>query len=253
MALVFLPPVIGHRGAAAVAPENTLAGLRAGAAAGIEWVEIDVRCSADGVPVVMHDSTLSRTTDGVGPLADLSADALGRLDAGGWFAEAFAGEPVPTLAAALDEAHRLGLRLNLEIKCESTVAESTARTVAESALLVARTWWQAAGEPPAPLISSFNIRCLEVAAGLTPDWPRGLALPTPLPGWAELADRLDATAFCVAAGCLDAPTVGAFLATGRPVLAYTVNRVDQARALWERGVAAVFSDDPERLVTEAPV
>src|SRR5579862_3004583 len=99
-----LPPVIGHRGAAARAPENTLAGLRRAHALGCRWVEFDVRLTADGVPVLCHDSRLDRTTDGTGVIAEETLAAVRRCDAGLRFSPEFAGEPVPTLAEALSLA-----------------------------------------------------------------------------------------------------------------------------------------------------
>ena len=112
MTAPLMPAVVAHRGASAAAPENTLAAMRRAAEMGARWAECDVRLSADGVPVVIHDGTLDRTTDGRGALAAHTAAELARLDAGSWRDAAFAGEPVPTLAALLEEARRLGLGLN---------------------------------------------------------------------------------------------------------------------------------------------
>ena len=96
-----LQPVIGHRGAAARAPENTLAGLRRARELGAAWVEFDVMLTADRVPVLIHDETLERTTTGRGEVARHTAAEIRALDAGGWFAPEFAGERVPTLAEAV--------------------------------------------------------------------------------------------------------------------------------------------------------
>ena len=90
-----------HRGASASAPENTLAAFRAAEAAGAAGIELDVHLSADGVPVVIHDETVDRTTDGHGPVAALTLCRLRQLDAGRWFAPAFAGEALPTLEEIL--------------------------------------------------------------------------------------------------------------------------------------------------------
>src|SRR5579859_6338194 len=110
----FSPPaIIGHRGAAGLAPENTLAAIRAAAAAGARWVELDVQLTRDGVPVLLHDSTLERTTDGEGKVGDADLDALRRVDAGSWFAPRFLGQRVPTLAEAVAELGQLGLGANL--------------------------------------------------------------------------------------------------------------------------------------------
>src|SRR5215471_6805211 len=80
-----LPSVIGHRGAASSAPENTLAGLRRAKMLDCRWVEFDVRLTADGHPVLLHDSRLERTTDGRGKVTALALAAVRRCDAGGWF------------------------------------------------------------------------------------------------------------------------------------------------------------------------
>ncbi len=96
-----LPRVMGHRGAAAQAPENTLAGLRRAAELGARWVEFDVRLTGDGVPVLFHDDLLKRTTGAAGAMATTDYDSVARLDAGAWFGAAFAGEPVPSLEAAV--------------------------------------------------------------------------------------------------------------------------------------------------------
>src|SRR5581483_5417129 len=91
----------GHRGAPDIAPENTFAGFEAALALGADYLEMDVQRSADGVLVVMHDPTVDRTTDGQGAVAELTLEALQRLDAGAWFGPRFAGERVPTFDAFL--------------------------------------------------------------------------------------------------------------------------------------------------------
>jgi glycerophosphoryl diester phosphodiesterase len=93
--------VISHAACGGLAPENTLAGIRAAMKLGVDAIEIDVRASADGVPVLMHDATVDRTTNGSGAVSDFRLTELQSLDAGGAaFAGRFAGERVPTLSAA---------------------------------------------------------------------------------------------------------------------------------------------------------
>ena len=92
-----IPRVVGHRGAAGHAPENTLAGLRKAVELGATWVEFDVVLTGDGVPVLLHDDTLERTTNGRGSIAETALADVRSLDAGSWFSERFAGERVPTL------------------------------------------------------------------------------------------------------------------------------------------------------------
>ena len=111
-----LPPVIGHRGAAGCAPENTLAGLRRAGALGCRWVEFDVRLTADGELVLLHDDRLDRTTDGRGKVRALPLSEIRRHDAGKWFDAGFAGERVPTLAEAIAALAELGIGANVELK-----------------------------------------------------------------------------------------------------------------------------------------
>ena len=91
------PRVVCHRGASHHAPENTLASADKAIALGADFVELDVRESADGVLFVMHDRTVDRTTNGSGEIAAMSSAEIAALDAGAWFGPAFAGERVPRL------------------------------------------------------------------------------------------------------------------------------------------------------------
>src|SRR5438093_10169319 len=96
------PLVIAHRGASERAPENTLAAFSLAYDLGADGIELDVHLSRDRVPVVIHDDTLERTTDGNGRVRALGILELKRLDAGGWKGEAFKGEKIPTLAEVVD-------------------------------------------------------------------------------------------------------------------------------------------------------
>ena len=126
-----LPPVIGHRGAAGAAPENTLASIRKARELGATWIEFDVKLTKDGHPILFHDDCLERTTDGRGAVAATTLAEIRRLDAGGWFGPAFRGEPVPTLEQALALCVELRLGINVEIKpCAGREAETAQVTVA---------------------------------------------------------------------------------------------------------------------------
>jgi len=108
--------VVGHRGAAAHAPENTIASLARGQNDGADEVEFDVQRTADGVPVLLHDDTLDRTTSGSGPLRARTWRELGALDAGSWFAPRFAGERIPSLADVCAWAKTARVDLSVELK-----------------------------------------------------------------------------------------------------------------------------------------
>lgn len=108
--------IIAHRGFSAEAPENTVVALKAGVAAGADAVELDLHTAGDGTPVLLHDETLRRTTDGRGRVTERSWEELAGLDAGSWFGPAFAGEPLATLAAALEAVSDPRIRVYAEVK-----------------------------------------------------------------------------------------------------------------------------------------
>ena len=121
--------VVGHRGAMGVCPENTLGAFEHAASLGAEWIELDVRLSKDGVPMVLHDASLERTTSGRGPIASQRATALEKLDAGTWFHERFGRERLPRLDAVLAWAKGRGIRVEIEMKGEPTTDERLPRAV----------------------------------------------------------------------------------------------------------------------------
>lgn len=108
--------VISHRGYGSHAPENTLIAVEQALAAGSAYIEVDLRRSADGVLVLMHDQSVDRTTDGTGGVGSLSRDELETLDAGSHFSTEFEGEPIPTLDAVLDLIEKSSSNLVLEAK-----------------------------------------------------------------------------------------------------------------------------------------
>ncbi len=241
-----VPPVIGHRGAAALAPENTLAGFRAAARLGVRMVEFDAKLSADGVPLLMHDDTLDRTTNGRGPVREAPWAALADLDAGGWFGPDFAGERIPTLTQALDTCCELGLAANVEIKpCPGRAAE-TATAVAET---IRQVW---PGDRTPPLVSSFSMDALEVARETAPWAPRGVLRETPATDWDVLSRSLEPATVHLNWRAVTATVVAALSARSLPVLVYTVNDAGTARRLFGMGVGGVFTDDPDAVMPVVP-
>jgi glycerophosphoryl diester phosphodiesterase len=111
-----VPPPVAHRGASAGAPENTLPAFGRALRAGARMLEMDVRFTADGQPVIMHDATVDRTTNGTGPVSALTLAQVQRLDAGRWFGTRFRGTRVPTLRQVLRLGRRYGARYLVELK-----------------------------------------------------------------------------------------------------------------------------------------
>jgi len=118
-------PPVAHRGDSARAPENTLPAYRAASRAGVVRWELDVRFTADGVPVLMHDRWVGRTTDGTGRVATLTLAQVRALDAGSWFDPRFAGVRVPTLGQLLSLGRRLDALLLVELKTLPSPAQLT--------------------------------------------------------------------------------------------------------------------------------
>ena len=237
-----LPKVIGHRGTAASAPENTVAGFRRAAALGAPWVEFDTQLSADGRCIVFHDENLERTTDGQGPVDRASYAAIRRLDAGAWFAPGFAGQRVPTLAEVLALLCELGLHADIEIKpCDGREIETAEAVMAETLAAWPR-------DRPPPLITSVRPACLEVAREAAPDWPRGL-ICFRFPGdWQSRLAALGCTVFVCNHVRLTRRRVEAVSGAGYPIMAFTVNSPRRAMTLLRWGVASIISDAPERIL-----
>lgn len=238
---MMLPPVIGHRGAAARAPENTLAGFRRAKALGCGWVEFDVRLTADGALVLCHDDRLDRTTSVRGRVAAKNLTEIRQADAGAWFGPGFAGELVPTLDEALALCARLGLGTNVEVKAERGLAGSTAAAVAAALDRIG-------GHAPQVLVSSFVVEVLAAMREFAPRVPRGLLLKLLSRGWAGLAARLDCATVNLDHRRVHPSLVAAIRAAGYPVLAYTVNDPARARQLFDWGVTSVFSDAPDMIL-----
>jgi glycerophosphoryl diester phosphodiesterase len=237
-----LPPVIGHRGAAGAAPENTLAGIRTARELGATWIEFDVKLTKDGVAILFHDDCLERTTDGRGAIAATTLAEIGRLDAGGWFSAPFRGEPVPTLEQALALCAELGLGINVEIKpCPGREVETAQVTM--STLL--ELWPR---DRPAPLVSSFAPVCLSVARDMAPELPRGYLAGTLPRRWRQLMAEYACTTMHLNHRRMIPRQRAGLLAAGIPVVLYTVNEGLRARRHLEAGVAAVITDHVDQVL-----
>lgn len=168
---------IAHRGASALAPENTLAAFEKALQLGADGIELDVRSCADGTPVVIHNPTVDATTDGSGSVAQMTLPELKELDAGAWFAPTFAGERIPTLEETL-AAVGGQLLVNIELKGKAILGRSLVQATVD---LIERH--RLAGHV---LISSFNPFLLHRVQRMAPQIPTGLLyLWAFLPGVAQ--------------------------------------------------------------------
>ena len=237
-----LPRVVGHRGARAVAPENTLAGVREAQRQGARWVEVDVKLSRDGVPFLLHDSTLERTTTGHGRACDYSMADLKTFDAGLPFAPAFKDERLPSLAELIACLADLDMGLNLEIKpCRGREAETADRAVA----VLRKTWPEGC---PWPLLSSFSLKSLEAASSVAPDMPRGLIADRLPKGWRRIMADLRLQTLHLGHEDLKPGQLAMLAEEAIPVLVWTVNDPSQAVALLAEGATAIITDHPGKIL-----
>lgn len=230
--------VIAHRGASAHAPENTLAAFRAAKALGADWVELDVSLSADGVPVIIHDETLDRTTNLSGPVHLRTAAELGRADAGSWFDARFAGEGVPTLAEALALFGEIGLGVNVELKPATNPKEVINLCRAVDRVLRLRP----ASVPV--VVSSFMPELLAEMARIGNVEPRAMLWEAVPAAWINVLKSLPVEALHLDVHALVPGLITAAQAAGIAVRVWTCNQPDMLAPYWREGLAAVITDDP---------
>lgn len=229
--------VIAHRGASEIAPENTLAAFRLAAQQGVRWVEFDVSLLGDGTPVLIHDATLNRCSDGSGPVSELSRMDLSAIDAGGWKSPDFAGEPLPTLEAALDELDQLGLYANLELKPHD--AEQGALTEAVAPLLRDRLW-----TTDRIITSSFSLRELSAFRSAMPEAPVAVLYEDPPDNWHRTLTDLKAAAMHVSWQYLTQSLLSEVCSFGFDVRVYTINEPDAIAPFRDFGLTSVITDHP---------
>lgn len=228
--------IVAHRGAAAEAPENTLAAVRVGIEQDVDFIEVDVRLTADGVPILMHDLTLARTTDGRGFVSGHTLAQIRGLDAGSWFSSEFAGERVPTLEEFLHELEPSRLRALVELKG----AWSGERLSALTEMLGAH------GLVDRVALQSFETDTLESLREVAPN----AALILLTREWDEetvgRAAELQVSAIGARTKLYDeAPDlIARAQALGIGVLTYTLNKEERWQEADEQGIDFVVTDDP---------
>ncbi|MEV5594339.1 glycerophosphodiester phosphodiesterase family protein [Streptomyces sp. NPDC052496] len=245
---------VAHRGASAYAPENTLAAVDAAADLGFAWVENDVQRTKDGELVVLHDTSLARTTDveqvfpGRAPwnVADFTLKEIEQLDAGSWFGPKFAGERVPTLEDYMDAVEDNGQKLLLEIKSPELYPGIERQILKE---LRAEGWLDRHHVKHRLIVQSFSADSVKKVHGLRRDVKTGF-LGTPavaeLPTYAAFADQINPQYKSIDAGYVASvhKTKGPH---GRPLEVFTWTIDDAANAVKAagQGVNGIISNKPD--------
>ena len=236
---------IAHRGAGKLAPENTLAAFKLGAGHGYRMFECDVKLSQDGVPFLLHDATLDRTTNGVGTAGAQSWQALSQLDAGAWHSPAYSGEPLASFESVARYCLDHSYFLNIEIKPTPGLEAETGSAVANSAA----QWFKNAAV--LPLLTSFQVASLQAAQQAQPHLPRALLLDELTPDWLQTALGLG----CVAVVChyrlWNETTAAQVKQAGLKTLSYTVNDAASVQTLRALDTDGIITDRVELFKPDA--
>lgn len=239
------PKIVAHRGGGTLAPENTIAALRCGLAHGFLAVEFDAMLAKDNVPVLMHDPYFGRTIAGADSVAHRTSAELRGMDAGIWFGEDFAGEPVCTLEEAIAFCRANSIWMNIEIKPSDALAELQTGKVVASIVKAAfgDVLAQTTVRPgELPLLSSFSYDALMAARVAAPAIPRGLLVDVVPDDWPEQLDALDAVALHTNHKQLTPELASAVKKAGYGLFCYTVNDPARAREILAWGVDGFCTD-----------
>lgn len=232
---------VAHRGASSYAPENTLAAFRLALEMGADGIELDVKLTRDGVPIILHDETVDRTTNGHGRIADMTLAEVKCLDAGTSFDTRFSGEQIPTLTEVLTVVGTRSI-VNIELKVLYKRVEGL-----EAAVLAAV---EDAGMSNRVIFSCFNPLVLRTVAHLNPRVPRGLLYADNLPIYlrrAWLRPLAQATALHPKYTLVDARYMRWAHARNYRVNTWTVDDPVEMNRLLDLGVDMIMTNKPDVL------
>ncbi|MCQ2965826.1 MAG: hypothetical protein MJ250_03695 [Alphaproteobacteria bacterium] len=225
--------VIGHRGARPMVPENTLSAFKYAKEHGVKMVELDVMLTADKIPVVFHDETLKRMARNPARIDELTFEELQKI-------ELPAGERVPSFDAVVKLLKELDLSVNVEIKPSKP----------EFAKITAQKAWEcikANDFADHVFVSSFEWDSLFEFKKLAPSIKRGVLVEDVSPDWRETAKKLEAFSINYDANLLTPALIEEIHSLGYKILVWTVNDKKVANTLFEQGIFAIFSDEPDIL------
>lgn len=232
---------VAHRGATAYSPENTIAAFDLAVDMKADYIEIDVQRSKDGELVLIHDTTVDRTTDGTGKVGDLTLEQLRSLDAGSWKGEQFAGEPIPTFEEILD-LYRGKVGILIELKAPELypgIEEQVA------AALIERNLDKPQNEKI--IIQSFNFESMKKMDQLLPQVPIGVLTSNRADTTLEALQEFSTYAdwFNPSYGIVTEELVNQVHSLGMQIGSWTVRSQEAADFLFEMGVDAIISDYPD--------
>lgn len=232
---------VAHRGASAYAPENTISAFDKAVEMKADYIEIDVQRSKDGELVLIHDTSVDRTTDGTGKVGDLTFEQLRNLDAGSWKGEQFTGEKIPTFDEILDRYHgKIGILIELKApELYPGIEESIAEELKERNL----------DKPQNEkiIIQSFNFESMKKMNDLLPKVPIGVLTSSKLHTTPQVLQEFSTYAdyFNPSYGIVDEELVNQVHSLGMKIGSWTVRSQEAADFLLDMGVDAIITDYPD--------
>lgn len=236
--------VIAHRGASYYAPENTHSAFKLAIEMQAEMIELDISLSKDGIPVVIHDETVDRTTNAAGSVSSFTLSELKEMEVGKWFDASFDGEHFPTLEEVLAYTKNR-IAVNIEIKQEAVTDVAKGGIVDKAVRLV-----KAAGMGKMVMFSSFDYRVMNHLNELAPEIPKAILFDKSQSGAllpSQLVEKYQVDAFNCSHRELSETWIADLKSKGIPFFIYTVNDEALMRELIKKGTKGLFSDKPDVL------
>ena len=247
--MITLPPLIAHRGASQLAPENTFSAFRQAKQLGATWLEFDVQLSADDHALIFHDDTLERTTNGQGKVKDIPWEQLQRLDAGSWFAPQYQGETIPGLNDTLTWLVANNMAANIEIKAgpwqthdlhiTEVIAPIVAPFLTQLPIVLSSFSW--------PALRRLRQLLPQAALGLLVNIDQPQQLSTQIPLIKDTYQQLSCFSLHLNDAACTADTIASCRTFASQIAVFTVNQCQRAQELMQWGVHSVFSDTPDLL------
>lgn len=232
--------IYAHRGASGTHPENTLAAFKEAARLPVDGVELDVHLTKNGIPIVIHDESIDRTSNGTGFVKDLTLDELKQYDFGSWFSAKFSDERIPTLEEVLTVFSPTSHQINIELKSDIFQYEQL-----EERVLAMVAAFQL---DKRVIISSFNHEAIRKIKTLKPTINTALLFMETLVEPLNYMHNVPADALHLFLPAALRPFAKQVIHEGCIVRVFTVNEKEHADALKKIGVHAIFTDYPETMI-----
>ena len=242
MNTILLPKIISHRGANNLAPENTKSSIKKASLLGASFVEIDIKISKDEIPILLHDDTIDRTTNGSGLCCDYNYEDLVKLDAGSWFNKKFKNEKVLTLDECLDLLSELNMGVNIELKPNKNKEKNN--------VIKIRNLLNKKKFKNEYFFSSFDYYSIDIISKEMPLIPRGLLVENninnknfSLESILDLLKRYNCFSIGFEKNLINKELVQFFKNQGYAITVFTINDKQFAKEIFSWGVDSIFTDE----------